>query len=38
MSPADNFADGVRLSSALTELELLQHDDNAAAKMVSRYM
>ena len=28
----------VRLSNALTELELLQHDDNAAAKMVSRYM
>jgi hypothetical protein len=27
-----------RLSSALTELELLKHDDNAAAKMVSRYM
>ena len=28
----------VRLSDALTELELLKHDDNAAAKMVSRYM
>jgi hypothetical protein len=28
----------VRLSNALTELELLQHDDNASAKMVSRYM
>jgi Arc/MetJ-type ribon-helix-helix transcriptional regulator len=27
-----------RLSNALTELELLKHDDNAAAKMVSRYM
>ena len=28
----------VRLSDALTVLELLKHDDNAAAKMVSRYM
>lgn len=28
----------VRLSDALAELELLKHDDNAAAKMVSRYM
>jgi hypothetical protein len=28
----------VRLSNALTELELLKHDDDAAAKMVSRYM
>ena len=28
----------VQLSHALTELELLKHDDNAAAKMVSRYM
>ena len=28
----------VQLSHALTEIELLKHDDNAAAKMVSRYM
>ena len=27
-----------QLSHALTELQLLRHDDNAAAKMVSRYM
>lgn len=27
-----------QLSNALTELQLLKHDDNAAAKMVSRYM
>ncbi len=27
-----------QLSHALTELQLLKHDDNAAAKMVSRYM
>ncbi|KAI0293560.1 hypothetical protein BC826DRAFT_1014818 [Russula brevipes] len=27
-----------RLTNALTELERLKHDDNAAAKMVSRYM
>lgn len=27
-----------RLSNALAELERLKHDDNAAAKMVSRYM
>jgi hypothetical protein len=30
--------DRVRLSNTLTELELHKHDDNAAAKMVSRYM
>ena len=28
----------LRLSNALTELERSKHDDNAAAKMVSRYM
>jgi hypothetical protein len=28
----------LRLSNALAELERLKHDDNAAAKMVSRYM
>jgi hypothetical protein len=28
----------LRLSNALTELERLEHDDNVAAKMVSRYM
>ena len=28
----------LRLSNALTELERLKHDDNVAAKMVSRYM
>ena len=27
-----------QLSNALMELQLLKHDDNAAAKMVSRYM